>query len=69
MQNVCPLNVVLTIFKKKLGFYLLQLFTFSLCIHCKTKTNKKFRVFKKIVDFQSFQKSNFVRQAKYIYIY
>ena len=39
---------------------------FSLCIHCKTKTSTKFWGFyKKLVDFQNFQKSNFVK-GKYL---
>ena len=40
----------------------------SLCLNCKTKTNKKFAdIKKKFVDFQNFQKSNFVR-GKYLKI-
>ena len=40
----------------------------SLCLNCKTKTNKKFAdIIKKIMDFQNFQKSYFVR-GKYLKI-
>ena len=40
----------------------------SLCLNCKTKTNKKFAdIIKKFMDFQNFQKSYFVR-GKYLKI-
>ena len=40
---------------------LFRFWTFSLCVHCKRKTNQKFHGIKKnFVDFQNFQESNFV---------
>ena len=58
------LEYIETRLTRALRVYLLfQLWTFSLCKHCKIKTNKKFADFIKtnFVDFQNFQKSNFVR--------
>ena len=41
---------------------LFRFWTFSLCVHCKRKTNQKFHGIKKnFVDFQNFQESNFVK--------